>query len=140
MTRKPMIGISGSRIQETGEFAGTSRAGVNESYVSAVSAAGGIPVILPVFWPADSEAHPALSAMLAAVDGLLLSGGHDLTPSFHGKEALPKLCDTWAERDAFDTSLLELAIGTGKPVLGICRGISSSCGVWRRIAAGSLIQ
>ena len=122
MTKRPLIGISGSRIPDTGVFAGTNHDGVNDAYVRAVAAAGGIPVILPVIRPADDSAHTLISGMIAAVDGLILSGGHDVAPSFYGKAALPELGDTWPERDAFDKMLLELAIGAKKAVLGICRG------------------
>jgi len=54
---------------------------------------------------------------------LLLSGGSDLHPSYYGEEAVPELGVTIPERDAFEMSLVEQALRSGIPMLGICRGM-----------------
>lgn len=59
---------------------------------------------------------------LDLVDGLILSGGHDVDPHLYGEEIDQKSGETWPDRDAFDMALLKRAEETGKPVLGICRG------------------
>jgi len=76
---------------------------------------------------------------MADCDALVLSGGVDIHPSFYGGDLLydeAPLAGWKQERDAFEKAALERAWATGKPVLGVCRGlqlINVSCG-------GTLVQ
>lgn len=90
--------------------------GVNRSYATAVHAAGGIPLILPVLDPAAAD------AVLSTVDALVLSGGGDVDPGRYGADAVPEVYGVDPERDAWELALLEAAEDLGIPVLGICRG------------------
>lgn len=59
-------------------------------------------------------------------DALLLTGGIDIDPVFHqpniGEYPLqPKQFNR--QRDAFEMSLLTMALNKGMPVLGVCRGL-----------------
>ena len=85
-------------------------------YVDGVTGAGGVPVVLPPIVEATEE-------MVGGIDGLLLSGGSDLDPSYYGEEPLPELGTTIPERDAFEVAILEHALERGMPVFGICRGL-----------------
>ncbi|WP_153930000.1 gamma-glutamyl-gamma-aminobutyrate hydrolase family protein [Limosilactobacillus walteri] len=115
---KPIIGISGSRIiDQNGPFPGYYRSYVNEDYVDSVIQNGGIPYIIPF-----NEQPDVTVAQVANVDGLILSGGHDIDPRLYGEESLPKIGDIWPDRDYFDMLLLREAEKQHKPVLGICRG------------------
>lgn len=115
---KPIIGISGSRlIDQQGPFPGYHRSYVNEDYVDSVIQNGGIPYIIP--FNEDSE---VTIAQVANVDGLILSGGHDIDPRLYGEESLLQIGEIWPQRDAFDLLLLKEAEKRHKPVLGICRG------------------
>ena len=87
-------------------------------YVEGVAGAGGVPVVLP---PVGIER--AAEAVIGGLDGLLLSGGSDLDPSYYGEESLPELGVTLPERDAFEMALVELALRRCMPVFGICRGM-----------------
>lgn len=117
--KKPIIGISGSIIiDSSGSFAGYKRSYVNNDYVCSVIKNGGVPFIIPF-----NEEPEVTAAQIEMVDGLLLSGGHDVAPENYGEEPLPKLGDTFPERDTFEYRLLEAAIKAEKPILGICRGI-----------------
>jgi putative glutamine amidotransferase len=87
-------------------------------YVEGVAGAGGAPVVLP---PAGDES--AAEALIHSLDGLLLSGGSDLDPSYYGEEPVPELGVTLPERDAFEMALVGLALRRGMPVFGICRGM-----------------
>jgi putative glutamine amidotransferase len=87
-------------------------------YVEGVAGAGGLPVVLP-----PVGGHRAAETLLGGIDGLLLSGGSDLDPSYYGEEAVPELGVTVPERDAFEMTLLEHALRRGIPTLGICRGM-----------------
>jgi putative glutamine amidotransferase len=87
-------------------------------YVEGVVGAGGVPVVFPPVGGARGA-----QALLGGIDGLLLSGGSDLHPSYYGEEAVPELGVTIPERDAFEMSLVEQALRRGIPILGICRGM-----------------
>lgn len=61
-------------------------------------------------------------AALSGMDGLLLQGGVDVSPTSYGQQPLRP---EWAgdrRRDEYELALLEAAITSNKPVLGICRG------------------
>ena len=87
-------------------------------YVEGVAAAGGVPLVLPPMGGARTA-----EAVIHSLDGLLLSGGSDLDPSYYGEEPAPELGVTIPERDGFEMPLLELALRQGLPILGICRGM-----------------
>ena len=95
---KPIIGISGSRIiDQQGPLPGYRRSYVNEDYVNAVIQNGGIPYVIPF-----NEDPEVTIAQVATVDGLILSGGHDIDPRLYGEESLPQIGEIWPQRDAFD--------------------------------------
>ena len=115
---KPIIGISGSVIiDDGGIFPGYRRSYVNEDYVDSVIQNGGIPYIIPF-----NENEEVIKEQLLNVQGLILSGGHDVDPHNYKEEPEQKLGDIWPQRDQFDMLLLKLAEENGIPVLGICRG------------------
>ncbi|MCI1822302.1 MAG: gamma-glutamyl-gamma-aminobutyrate hydrolase family protein [Megasphaera sp.] len=115
---KPVIGISGSHlVDDHGAFAGYRRAYVNDDYVRSVAEAGGIPVILP-FTSNDEIVMETMNH----VDGLLLSGGHDVYPLYYDEEPMQEIGPVWPERDHFDFLLLERAEKQNIPIMAICRG------------------
>lgn len=121
MNKMPIIGVSGSQMKDSGGmFPGYPRAYVNHDYMRSVSENGGIPLILPCIPGEGMEERAA--AYLDTVDGLILSGGHDLFPPFYGQPCRQKLSEVWPDRDRFDVALLEAAVQRKKPVFGICRG------------------
>lgn len=61
--------------------------------------------------------------VIHSLDGLLLSGGSDLSPSYYGERPVPELGVTIPERDSFEIPLVEYALRRGLPILGICRGM-----------------
>ena len=119
MTAKPLIGISGSHmIDGGGQFPGYHRSYVNHDYVRSVTEAGGIPLIIPF-----NEEDDVVEALMDRVDGLLLSGGHDVYPLLYGEEPCRQIGAVWPERDHFDMLLLKRAEARKIPVVGICRGL-----------------
>lgn len=117
--KKPIIAISGSIIKEKqGEFANYPRSYVNDDYVQAVALNGGIPLIIPV-----TQNLKDINAIIESVDGLILSGGHDVYPYHYGQEPNILLGETFKERDLFEYELIRCAISKGMPILGICRGL-----------------
>jgi len=90
---------------------------VNVAYVKAVRKAGGVPVLLPMGSADDAVAG------LAAVDGLLVTGGDDVNPSFYGAEVAPETQPADVERDACEIALITAAVRDDRPMLCVCRGI-----------------
>ncbi|MDR2042682.1 MAG: membrane dipeptidase [Tannerella sp.] len=105
----PRIGISANRKEGLSCIA--------EPYCQAVLLAGGAPVVIPVM--TDIK---ALAAVANTLDGLILSGGGDMDPSFLAEAPVPELDGVDAFRDAYDFLLLRLAFIRQMPILGICRG------------------
>ena len=102
-----MTAISGSHmIDGGGQFPGYHRSYVNHDYVRSVTEAGGIPLIIPF-----NEEDDVVEALMDRVDGLLLSGGHDVYPLLYGEEPCRQIGAVWPERDHFDMLLLKRAHG-----------------------------
>lgn len=110
----PLIGITTSiTVDKSPE-----RAYVNASYLRAVEAAGGIPVLLP---PHLSER--GRRALWERVDGVLLTGGGDIDPARFNEPEYPALIDVSPLRDALEMEIVERALDDGVPLLAICRGL-----------------
>lgn len=115
---RPIIGISGSlTIEQEGIFSGYKRCYVSNDYISAVVRAGAIPYVLPII-----EDEEILKAQIDNIDGLILTGGHDVSPLVWGEEPLKNIGNLLPERDDFDIKLARFAVEKDKPLLGICRG------------------
>lgn len=111
MKQKPLVGISDNYGEEGWH-------NLKEDYVSAVAAAGALPVIVPC-----SHNATTLASTLSRLDGLVLSGGGDLAPETFGGEFSPYAHKPNLQRDRFDIMLYRLAVEHNVPVLGICRGL-----------------
>ena len=70
--------------------------------------------------PENTDANRAL---LLECDGLLMPGGVDIEPARYGQETQEKCGKIDLARDAMEWWILDTFLPTGKPVLGICRGI-----------------
>lgn len=117
--KKPIIGISTSSLYITDKpFAEHHRIYVNQGYVDAVIKAGGIPVMLPL-----TLSHETTDHLLDHVDGVILSGGQDVHPSFYKEEPHPLLGTTAVERDEYELNIIQTMSRANKPILGICRGM-----------------
>lgn len=116
--KKPIIGISGSIFEEpSGMFPGYKKAYVNHDYVSSVIKNGGVPILIPL-----TDDENLIESQINLIDGLILSGGHDVSPKFYNEEPLQKLGEIMPERDTFDFNLIKFAKAKNIPILGICRG------------------
>ena len=92
--------------------------GLMTSYIDAVVAGGGIPVMVPL--GLDEE---ALRAIFDRVDGVLIPGGGDIDPArYHGDTTHPTLRDISPQRDETEIFLARQAVAEEKPLLAICRG------------------
>ena len=119
MNEQPIIGISAGILKAPDAFLGElTRAYVNEDYVHAVEAAGGIPLIIPVAASPESVAR-----QVALCDGIIMSGGPDVKPCFYGEEPHPLLGEVNERVDIHQLALVKAALAADKPLLGICRGL-----------------
>ncbi len=90
---------------------------IAEDYVTSVERAGGVPLLIP-----QSCRREALTALLEKLDGVVLSGGHDVDPALYGEKDL--YCGTVSkERDDQDLFVARYALRRDLPLLAICRGI-----------------
>ena len=120
---RPLIGISCSMGQAiysmTQENIPQLQHRLGDSYVKAITQAGGVPILLP-----NNLDISTVEEIAAGLDGFLLSGGGDVDPAFFGERATAQLGTVTPRRDAFELALAEYVLKqTDKPVLGICRGI-----------------
>ena len=61
-------------------------------------------------------------------DGIVLSGGEDVHPKYYGKPSYMKKkdelkLDVNEDRDRFELKVIDKAVKSKKPILGICRGL-----------------
>jgi putative glutamine amidotransferase len=89
------------------------------SYLRAVQAAGGLPLVLPP----DDAAAEAPNELVDRVDALVLAGGGDVDPAAYGARPHPRVGHTVPERDRFELGLAHCALERDLPLLGICRGM-----------------
>ena len=110
--KMPIIGITPQIDYETGEYK------VNDPYTDCLLRAGAIPLILP-FTAEQSE----LERLTALCDGFLLTGGHDIHPSYYG-EPMQEYCNQPVSlRDTLESLLVPLILESQKPLLAVCRGV-----------------
>jgi putative glutamine amidotransferase len=111
VTSRPRIGLTVD-ADEAGR-----RYELKASYVEAVLAAGGLPLLLP-------HAGGAGGAYLAILDGLVVTGGaFDVPPELYGEARRKECGPTRPARTAFEKEVLEAALAARLPVLGVCGGM-----------------
>lgn len=87
------------------------------SYIEAVAAAGGVPVLIPLGLDEES-----LQILLQQVDGLVLTGGGDIAGEHYSSEHEDFIFDIDTDRDRVELFLAREAMSRNKPLLAICRG------------------
>lgn len=125
--RAPLLGVTTSIDSQRRPV----RAYVNSAYLQAVQEAGAVPVLLPP--QLDSSARAALVARL---DGVLLTGGGDVDPARFGQPRHPTADDVSDARDTLELWVTQEALARRLPLLAICRGIQ----VLNVALGGSLCQ
>lgn len=123
---KPLIGIT-CNYDLNGSSGVTTRFGLPgqefhmlaDEYIRSIEEAGGIPVMIPI-----CQDFATVKEMVDHMDGILISGGNDVSPTLYG-EFITKDCGPIVpERDEQDVNIIHYVLNkTQKPLLGICRGI-----------------
>src|SRR6478735_883552 len=117
--RGPVIGLTTYLEQSKQGVWDVRAAFLPQQYFDAVTASGGIVVLLPPQPVPDAAA----AAVLDGLDGLILTGGLDVQPELYGAERHPLTDPARADRDAWELALFAGAEELGLPVLAICRGL-----------------
>ena len=118
MERRAVIGISTGLMEDQGGiFPGYRRIYVNEDYINAILAAGGVPLMIPM-----QGERAAIEAVLDCVDAVLITGGDDIDPIYYGEEPHRGLGKIVPDRDTYDFALYRAARARRLPILGVCRG------------------
>ena len=86
------------------------------NYSEAVTQLGGLPLMVGNLGSELAEMY------VEGADGLILTGGVDVDPSYFGAEPHPLLGLVDGPRDRFEMALYHAARAKGVPVLGVCRG------------------
>ncbi len=87
-------------------------------YMDGLRQAGGLPIMLPL-----TTDEREIDQLLDMVDGVLFTGGHDVSPEMYGEEPLNHTVVTCKKRDDMERIVLNKAMERDKSILGICRGI-----------------
>ena len=87
-------------------------------YFEAVTAAGGLPIMLPL-----SVEDEELAQLYTLCDGILFTGGQDTDARAYGQEPHKESGTVIPERDEQERILFDLCLRGDKPSLGICRGL-----------------
>lgn len=125
----PVIGITLDR-EEPGGYSKFPWLALRENYCRAVSAAGGLPVLLP-------HETERTEDYLSLIHGLVVSGGaFDIDPALFGAADRHSTVTTKDARTAFEWAMTRRALDRDIPVFGICGGQQ----LLHVVLGGTLIQ
>lgn len=111
---KPLIGIT---TNQSINAYGQPTIMLMQSYINAVMQAGGVPVLIPSLIAEDGS-----DVIYSHLDGILFSGGGDISLDFFSGDPHPRIDDVDLARDSVELKFIQAAATDGKPFLGICRG------------------
>lgn len=118
---KPIIGILATNCE-----------GTQENYIRAFERAGGCPVML-----SRIENLNTIKSILKILDGIIFTGGTDISPLNYKEIPYIRLESVDPARDDFEIELAKLILSdTDIPILGICRGMQ----ILNIVSGGSLYQ
>ena len=129
MTAPPLVGVTGYLDEAAWGVWRQPAALIPQTYVEAVTRAGGTPVLLP-------PQTGGTGRLLERLDAVLLAGGPDIDPGRYGSAPHPRAGAPHRVRDDWEFDLLRGALDRGLPVLGVCRGMQ----VLNVALGGSLLQ
>lgn len=115
--RKPLIGCTTYR-KLSDQNPPLDILGLMPSYLEAILAAGGVPVMIPLGLSEDD-----LLVVIQQMDGILLPGGGDIEPSVYQGQGHPTVGGIDNDRDRVELMVARTAVAQQKPLLAICRGL-----------------
>lgn len=121
---RPLIGITSYFVKdrELSEtryrgFKGQDMLMLTMDYGRCVHWAQGIPMVIPVI---DDDIY--LDNVMSKLDGIIFTGGPDISPIKYGQYLKKGVRLIVSERDDFELKLLDKSLKENIPILGICRG------------------
>lgn len=122
--KQPMIGITGNLfvVDNAQNFNGMMRSFCNQDYIDFVINSHAVPVVLP---SAERYDTTMVEDMVSRMDGILLSGGYDITPSLYGEPAQEHQDYSMSCIDEFYMEVIRCAELFHKPVFAICKGLQA---------------
>jgi putative glutamine amidotransferase len=128
---QPVIGLTaGSRSYEHGGET-FYRIACGTEYVQSLELAGAAPFILPC-----RGSEEVAEALVARLDGLVLTGGADLHARHYGMTPHETTTEHDLGRDLTELRVVHAALDRGLPILAICRGLQ----VLNVALGGTLVQ
>lgn len=114
---RPKIGITTWR-RDLPTFLGekTDLHTLDPDYVKSVWLAGGIPILI------SPTANDLVQDYVDVLDGLIISGGGDISPLNYGEVNTGQSYEVNVETDRFELALIQESAKRNLPTLGICRG------------------
>ncbi len=116
---RPLIGITTSVNRRDYETRDQAVVMLPHNYPEAIRRAGGMPVLIPEGEVADS--------LLDSLDGIVISGGRDISPDLYDEEVHAKTVDVRPEQDISELALMRVALERDIPLLAVCRGHQLYC-------------
>lgn len=118
--RKPVIGVPASITVREASGSEILSHSVGDLYIQGLlDSTSGLPVTLPAL---GEDAH--IGAMVAAIDGLFLTGGRaNIEPHHYGAPPFPADEITDPAHDSVVLALIPACIEAAIPILGTCRGL-----------------
>lgn len=92
--------------------------GVNQQYVAAFNENDAVPYMV-------STDVSNIENIVEEFDGLLVTGGVDIEPTFYGEERKFGQPNHDHDFDVFDLAIIKAFRAKGKPILGVCRGLQA---------------
>ena len=103
-----------------------------DDYVQAVTASGGVPILLP-----SGKDDASRATYTQILHGLLIPGSPaDVDPMLYGEEPHPRLGPVNPRRTDGEIDMVRRALARGLPIFGICGGVQ----VLNVTLGGSLYQ
>ncbi len=99
--------------------------------INSIRLAGCIPIIIP-----EIKDEKEIEDYLDIVDGILFTGGSDISPSYYNEEPISGINSLSPGRDICERILFRKAVERKMPIFGICRG----CQLINVSMGGSLYQ
>lgn len=125
----PLIGIT-LDSEEPGGYSKFPWYALRQNYCSAVTAQGGIPIVLP-------HEPGAVASYLDLLDGLIVTGGNfDVDPALFGAATRHETVKLKGARTQFEWAITKGMLERDKPVFGICGGQQ----LLNVVLGGTLIQ
>lgn len=132
MATKPLvIGITGNNSTNDHQWEEFQHDYTPAGFPRGVTQTGNLPIIIPI------QTDPARAdAYVEHLDGLIFTGGQDVSPLVFGEDPLPELQDVYLARDQWEIALFHAAQNYQVPILAVCRGLQ----LVNSILGGSVYQ